>query len=113
MAMTRTDMSVEENYQKLLGNNADGTRNPDYEVMLDVENFIDYYICNIYVGSNDWDHHNWYAIRRKTNSEGFKFSSKEKAEKDANKINPKNIFFIKFSCNFKYDFELLAIMISR
>ena len=29
-------------YQKILGNDPDGTRNPDYEVLLDPENLIDY-----------------------------------------------------------------------
>jgi hypothetical protein len=31
-------------------------------------------IINQYAGNTDWDHHNWYAIRRNnTNKEGFKF----------------------------------------
>ena len=45
--------------------------------LLDVDNFIDYMIINQYAGNTDWDHHNWYAIRRHNNdsvsSRGFQF----------------------------------------
>ena len=43
------------------------------DTLLDKDNFIDYMIINQYAGNNDWDHHNWYAIRRNNNKEGFKF----------------------------------------
>lgn len=44
------------------------------DTLLDKDNFIDYMIINQYAGNDDWDHHNWYAIRRRgTDSEGFKF----------------------------------------
>ena len=36
--------------------------------------FIDYMLINQYAGNTDWDHHNWYAIRRKgEESQGFRF----------------------------------------
>lgn len=42
--------------------------------LLDIDNFIDYMIINQYAGNTDWDHHNWYAIRRRgTDSQGFRF----------------------------------------
>ena len=45
--------------------------------LLDVDNFIDYMLINQYAGNTDWDHHNWYAIRRHNNdsvkSQGFQF----------------------------------------
>ena len=45
--------------------------------LLDVDNFIDYMLMNHYVGNTDWDHHNWYAIRRHNSgtevSTGFQF----------------------------------------
>ena len=45
--------------------------------LLDIDNFIDYMLINQYAGNTDWDHHNWYAIRRHNNdsvaSQGFKF----------------------------------------
>ena len=42
--------------------------------LLDIDNFIDYMLINQYGGNADWDHHNWYALRKHgTDSEGFKF----------------------------------------
>ena len=42
--------------------------------LLDIDSMIDYMLINQYGGNTDWDHHNWYAIRRRgTDSEGFKF----------------------------------------
>ena len=44
------------------------------DTLLDIGNFIDYMLINQYAGNTDWDHHNWYAIRRRgTDSEGFRF----------------------------------------
>ena len=47
------------------------------DTLLDIDHFIDYMIINQYAGNTDWDHHNWYAIRRHNNeesvSEGFRF----------------------------------------
>ena len=47
------------------------------DTLLDIDNFIDYMIINQYDGNTDWDHHNWYAIRRRGNdsvdSQGFRF----------------------------------------
>ena len=43
------------------------------DTLLDKDQFIDYMIINQYAGNTDWDHHNWYAIRRNNNREGFKF----------------------------------------
>ena len=55
------EMTPEDAYAKL-------------DTLLDKDNFIDYMIINQYAGNSDWDHHNWYAIRRCGNdSEGFKF----------------------------------------
>ncbi|MCR4602520.1 MAG: CotH kinase family protein [Prevotella sp.] len=42
--------------------------------LLDIDAFIDYMIINQYIGNTDWDHHNWYAIRRRgSDSQGFRF----------------------------------------
>ena len=61
-------------YNKLQGLDADGNPDADGEVLLDIDNFIDYMIINQYVGNSDWDHHNWYAIRRRgPESQGFRF----------------------------------------
>jgi hypothetical protein len=61
-------------YQRIQGNNLDGTPNPEYPPLLDVENFIDYMILNFYGGNDDWDHHNWLAARNRVNpGKGFQF----------------------------------------
>ena len=47
------------------------------DTLLDINSFIDYMLINQYAGNTDWDHHNWYALRRHNNdstvSEGFRF----------------------------------------
>ncbi len=61
-------------YQRILGNNPDGTNNPAYETYLDVDNYIDYLLVNFYMGNTDWPQRNWYAAReRGPDSTGFKF----------------------------------------
>src|SRR5262249_22338609 len=61
-------------YQRLLGNNPDGTRNPAYPVLVNAENLIDYMILHILIGADDWPYHNWWAGRRRGPlSEGFRF----------------------------------------
>lgn len=66
-------------YQRVQGNNPDGTRNPSYPVLLDMNNFVDYTLMNLYIGNLDWPIHNWYMARPEgssaTNldSTGFKF----------------------------------------
>lgn len=61
-------------YNKLQGKNSEGVKDPNMEPLLDIDAFIDYMLINQYGGNTDWDHHNWYAIRRKgTQSEGFRF----------------------------------------
>ena len=42
---------------------------------LDVDNFIDYLIVNLYGANDDWDFHNYYAGRRRQPGAGFKFFS--------------------------------------
>ena len=42
--------------------------------LLDIDAFIDYMLINQYGGNTDWDHHNWFAIRRRgQDSQGFRF----------------------------------------
>ena len=41
--------------------------------LLDVDNFIDYMIVNIYMGNWDWPDHNWNAVRRRADGERFTF----------------------------------------
>ncbi len=73
LAMLSEDTSNDEVYQRLQGNNPDGTHNPDYEDLLDVGNMIDYMILNFYVGNNDWPHRNWWVGRDRNDGDGFQF----------------------------------------
>jgi hypothetical protein len=72
-ALARKGLADNANYQKIQGNDPDGTRNPAYENLLDVDNLIDYMILNCYLGNNDWPDRNWYAGRDRVNGDGFKF----------------------------------------
>jgi len=61
-------------YQKLLGNNPDGSRNPALPILLDDANLIDYMAAHIYAGAEDWPNHNWWGSRRRGDqSEGWRF----------------------------------------
>ncbi len=70
-------------YQQLLGNNPDGTRNPNYEVQLDADNLIDYMLVIVYGGNLDAPIsnflgntrvNNWFGMRERTGaSGGWKF----------------------------------------
>ena len=78
--MTQTARSVAGSpgdntaYYRLQGLNADGERDSTLEVLLDIDDFIDYMLINQYGGNTDWDHHNWYALRRRgAESQGFRF----------------------------------------
>ena len=42
LSIVNSGLADDENYQRLLGNNPDGTPNLDYPVYLDVVNFIDF-----------------------------------------------------------------------
>jgi len=63
-------------YQRLQGNNPDGTNNPAYENYLDVDQYIIYMLMNFYTGNRDWPGHNWYGARmRGPDSAGWHFYS--------------------------------------
>jgi hypothetical protein len=67
-------LSSNEAYQEIQGNNADGTKNPAYTDLLDVDNHIDYMFSNLWGGTGDWPWHNWYTgCLRPPNATGFKF----------------------------------------
>ena len=73
IAVCNAGLASEASYQKVQGNNPDGTRNPDFEVLVDVDNLIDYMMLNFYLGNNDWPHRNhWYGINR-DGDDGFQF----------------------------------------
>ncbi len=61
-------------YERIQGNNPDGTPNPAYPNYLDVDSMIDYMVVNLYGGNTDWPHNNWVVGRDRTDaSTGFKF----------------------------------------
>jgi len=61
-------------YYRLQGLSAEGEADTLQGAFLDIDAFIDYMLINQYGGNNDWDHHNWYAIRRRgAESEGYRF----------------------------------------
>ena len=63
------------------GMNVDGTRNPNYERLLDVDNLIDYMIITYYTSDADGPGsrflggpvNNYFAILNRENPDGFKF----------------------------------------
>lgn len=70
-------------YQRVQGNNPDGTRNPAYEILLDAPNLIDYMLVILYGGNLDAPisaflgnngPNNWYGMRERSgNFGGFRF----------------------------------------
>ena len=61
-------------YQEIQGNNPDGTINPEYPNLIDMENYIDYILINMWGGNGDWPHRNYWVGRERTDdSEGFQF----------------------------------------
>lgn len=72
-------------YMRAQGKNPDGSLNPDFETLLDVDNLIDYMMLVIYIGSTDGpitqfsagspnsSLNNFVAIRDRTGDSGFQF----------------------------------------
>ncbi len=70
----QSGMSTMEAYEEIQGNNADGSRNPEYPVLIDMANYIDYITINMWGGNGDWPHRNYWVGRdRSEDSEGFQF----------------------------------------
>ena len=70
----------DETYYRVQGLNPDGTPNPTYEKLLDVDNLIDYMLCTYYVGDPDgpvsaWGRvcNNFYGVYNRVTPDGFKF----------------------------------------
>jgi hypothetical protein len=74
VAEARTQEEKTAAYLRLQGLNPDGTPNPEWESYLDVDNYIDYLITQVYVRNTDWPIRNYYMARRRgPDSTGFKF----------------------------------------
>ncbi len=70
------------NYFRLLGLNSDGTVNPSYDVLVDIENLIDYMLVIFFAGNFDSPTskfgsnkgpNNFYCIYNRNGKDGFKF----------------------------------------
>ncbi|MHC4642744.1 MAG: FN3 associated domain-containing protein, partial [Planctomycetota bacterium] len=70
--LVRQGLTTNEAYQRLQGNNPDGTPHPVYVDYLDVDNYIDYMFINFYTGNRDWPGHNWYAAMNRVEPTGWK-----------------------------------------
>lgn len=74
ISQMKSSLSNNANYQKLQGKNSDGTVNPAYSNLLDMDNYIDYMLVNYYMGNKDWNKNNWVMARnRVSNESGFRF----------------------------------------
>ena len=71
-----TGLTDNVSYQRIQGNNEDGTANPAYPRYLDLDNYIDYVLFNFWGNTADWPKAgvNWYGARyRPGDSTGYKF----------------------------------------
>ncbi|MEM7396132.1 MAG: CotH kinase family protein, partial [Verrucomicrobiota bacterium] len=73
LAISRGGLTDNADYQLMQGNNPDGSNNTNFPNYLDMPNYINYMLVNIYMGMLDWPHHNYYAARKRTpDSTGYK-----------------------------------------
>jgi len=80
--LAKADLSDNAAYFRLLGRRADGSPDPDADVLLDPINLIDYLLVIWYGGNLDAPvtrfggnraPNNWHALRNRTTRDGFKF----------------------------------------
>jgi len=88
----------DENYYRIQGLNTDGTPNPAYEKLLDIDNLIDYMICTYYVGDPDgpvsaWARvpNNFYGLYNRNEPDGFKFFRHD-GEHSLHSLNENRLF---------------------
>ena len=79
LTAVRKGVSTNDAYQKLQGNNSDGTPNSAYTDWIDAENYITYLVANFFLGNTDWPHKNYYASINRVNPDGFKFFTDRKS----------------------------------
>ncbi len=80
--LSQQGFDSDENYFKLQGCNPDGTKNPEYKNLVDIDNLIDYMLIIFYAGNFDSpvsafgsnsSPNNFFAIYNRDGNEGFKF----------------------------------------
>lgn len=67
-----------ENYFRIQGLNADGSKNPAFTPLVDVDNLIDYMLAGIFIAADDsppafGTQNNWYSVRSRKGKFGFRF----------------------------------------
>ncbi|MCA9214580.1 MAG: lamin tail domain-containing protein, partial [Planctomycetales bacterium] len=89
-----------DDYWKAQGMNPDGSRNPEFERLLDVENLIDYMLLTYFTGDRDGPGskftrprvNNYFAILNRENPDGFKFFEHDSEHSldvgDTDMVNP-------------------------
>ncbi len=80
--MCVSGFSTNTNYFKLLGSNPDGSINPAYKKLVDIDNLIDYMLTIFYAGNydsptskfgNNQMPNNFFCIYNRNSNDGFKF----------------------------------------
>jgi hypothetical protein len=80
--LAKTGFVSDADYWRVQGKNPDGSDNPSYEVLVDIDNLVDYMTVIFYGGNLDapisaflgnYAPNNFYAMRDRTGREGFKF----------------------------------------
>lgn len=78
----RAGLATDAAFERVLGNNPDGTPNPAYERLVDLENLMDYMLVIVYGGNLDapisWflgnnSPNNWFGSRNRLGPDGFRF----------------------------------------
>ena len=54
LAQVRGGPADDEAYQRIQGNNPDGSPNSAIPAFIDMPNYVDYMLCNFYLGTGDW-----------------------------------------------------------
>ena len=74
MLMRLSETAIMPETYRIITGEAPREADAEPEVLLDVDNFIDYMLINQYGGNADWDHHNWIAVKnREDSTQGFRF----------------------------------------
>ncbi len=66
-------MAEVDDWLELAGLDASGARDPARPAWVDMTSLADYMLANLYLGSDDWPHHNYYVARPRDGRLGFQF----------------------------------------